>query len=403
MKSTAQRALVWLVAFLAVGCDREVLVPSGLAWDEAMPVAYAMQRRLVTTNNGEDTLTFIDPAGPTGPLWLDTVPVGHSPVDLEGPHHAAVSPDGQFLYLNLSNFVVQGGSGPHGAHGLGTVPGSLGKLSLRTNRLVGSVLVDRSPGDVILSGDGERAYVSHYDLARYRDAASRGLPEVEGFGTVVIVETRGMTVLSSTRVCPTPHGMTLLSDQRTLVVTCTLADQLALVDVSQAAAPRLLTKVDVGPNPSRVGNPAYAPYALRLHPGGLVYVSNNQSGDVRVFDPVTQAMRPDRTVLVSGVAMFGDLDAAGERLYVATQAPDRLVAIALRDASTRGLSLGTTGCLSPHATRVLSPSLLAVVCEGDHRTIAGRVVFVDLDRWQVTSSLPVGLYADALELIPQAM
>ena len=80
--------------------------------------------------------------------------------------------------------MINGGSGPHGAHGTGNVPGNLVKLDARTNRSAAQVLIDRSPGDVILSADGKLAFVSHDDLARLNAQLTRGLPAEQGYSSV---------------------------------------------------------------------------------------------------------------------------------------------------------------------------------------------------------------------------
>ena len=118
----------------SAGCDRPVSLPAGLAWDDPPPATYIAQPRLGVTNNGSDTLAMVSVDSLDSPRLLGTVHVGNNPIELEGPHHLARSPDGQFIYFNLSNYVVNGGSGPHGAHGTGTVPGYLVKLDVRTGR-----------------------------------------------------------------------------------------------------------------------------------------------------------------------------------------------------------------------------------------------------------------------------
>lgn len=39
---------------------------------------------------------------------------------------------------------------------------------------VGEALIDRSPGDVILTAEGKYAFVSHYDLLRLQAALTAG-------------------------------------------------------------------------------------------------------------------------------------------------------------------------------------------------------------------------------------
>ena len=112
---------------------------------------------------------------------------------------------------------------------------------MRTGRPVARVLVDRSPGDVILSRDGRLAFVSHYDLLRFigRDPAR---PET-GYSKIAIVDTATMQLRSLTAVCPTAHGMGLDAAQRLLYITCSLSDELAVLDISDPAAPRLQGRV----------------------------------------------------------------------------------------------------------------------------------------------------------------
>ncbi|MCU1283470.1 MAG: Surface antigen protein, partial [bacterium] len=67
------------------------------------------------------------------------------------------------------------GSGPHGSHGTGTVPGSLFKLDAMTNEKIAEAPVDPTPGDVILSKDGAWAFVSHYDTVKLLSALTSGV------------------------------------------------------------------------------------------------------------------------------------------------------------------------------------------------------------------------------------
>src|SRR5215471_11790392 len=148
------RGLV-LCALVLGGCNQSVSFPANSNWPTAPEPAFVHQARFAITDNLSDELSYVDAVQP---LLLGNVPVGDVPVELEGPHHLAASPDGKYIYYNLSNYVPGTGSGPHGSHGTGMVPGSLVKLDARTNTKVGEVLVDRSPGDVILSADGKFAY-----------------------------------------------------------------------------------------------------------------------------------------------------------------------------------------------------------------------------------------------------
>ena len=395
------RTAASLLLALSLGCERAVEYPPGLSWGDPPRPTYTDQPRLGISNNGDDSLAFVNADAVDAPRLLGTAPVGNNPIELEGPHHLTASPDGQYIYYNLSNYVLNGGSGPHGAHGTGTVPGYLVKLDVRTNRSVAQVLVDRSPGDVIVSGDGKLAFVSHYDLARLSDQLTRALPAEQGYSSLAIVDTAAMRVLAMKPVCPTLHGLGLSPDGARLYVTCSLSDELAVLDVSQPSDPKILTKVKVGPTPGPVGNPSYAPYALSVHRDGSVWISDNQSGDVRVFDPARMQMDPARTVITGGIAMFSDFSEDGKTLFVPRQNDDRIVAVDVATLGRRELPLPGDSCLGAHVVKLLpGGTRLAVICEGDHRVRKGSLVLVDVPGWTVRGKLELGLYPDGVALLP---
>jgi DNA-binding beta-propeller fold protein YncE len=388
-------------SFALVACGGDVVLPPGLAWQSPQRPDYVSQARLASTDNGDDTLAFVTPDSLDAPRVLGFAPVGNNPIELEGPHHLAASPDGRFIYYNLSNYVTNGGSGPHGSHGTGTVPGYMVKLDAATNRPVGQVLIDRSPGDILVSPDGKVVFVSHYDLARLMDQLTRGAPAAEGYSTVVAIDADALQIISATPVCPTTHGMGLSPDGTELYVTCSLSDQLGILDIHDVAHPMVKPLVEVGPMYGPPGQPTYAPYALTVQKNGLVWISDNQSGDVRVYDPIHHVMDPSKTVHVGGVAMFSAFSPDESKLYVPHQGDDQVTEIALPALTTRNLALPKAACQNAHVLRVLAGGQgAAVVCEGDHQTIKGTMVFLDLAAWAVKGYVQLGLFPDGIIYLP---
>ncbi len=400
-----RRQLRFLALFLGA-CSQEVSLSADLSWSSPPAPTYTEQPRLGITNNGEDTLAFVTADTAAAPRLLGKATVGSNPIELEGPHHLASSLDGRFIFLNLSNYVVNGGSGPHGAHGTGTVSGYLLKLDVRQNRPVAKVLVDRSPGDVILSADGKTVYVSHYDLARLNDQLIRQAPPEEGFSKIAIIAADSLELLSMIAVCPTAHGQGLSQDGKRLFVTCTLSDELAVLDVANPSQPALVAKVAVGANPGQLGHPSYAPYALSVHPNGTVWISNNGSKDVRVFDPQALAMDFSKVIPVGGIAMFGDFVSTDQTtLYIPHQGDDRITAIDTKTLQTQELSLPAEACLNAHVLRILpNMSSAVLICEGDHRVRKGTAVFIDLAQFPtpkaVRGFVETGLFSDGVTYLP---
>lgn len=397
------RRLALPLSLALLACDRPVDLPADLGWGAPADVPYAGTQRLAVTNNADDTLSFLTLGPLFGPQALGTAPVGFSPFEPEGPHHVAASPDGRYLYFNLSNAVPAGGGGPHGAHGNGTVPGYLVKLDARTNRPAGQVLVDRNPGDLILSKDGRLAFVSHYDLLRY---ASRNPAQPEtGYSRVAIVATETMQVLALVAACPTTHGMGLSPDEQRLYVTCTQSDELAVLDVSVPAMAKVLRRVPVIPGKDPNQPPTAQPYALKVHPqSGAIWVSNLASYDVRAFDPDNLEAAP-RVVRLDGVAMFSDLSVDGQTLYVplqkTAQVPERLAAVDVATATVRdSVDLDSKLCQAPHVVQRLPDGRgLVVICEGDQRTRPGAALYLSTFPLALTGAVTLGLYPDGVALV----
>ncbi|HEY7953657.1 MAG: hypothetical protein ACHQ17_08110 [Polyangia bacterium] len=403
-----RRSILFFVVAVAAGglagCGGGVqFAPGQGVWSPAVTPAWAHQPRYAITDNRSDELSFVT-VGKAMPQLLGNIPVGDVPVELEGPHHLASSPDGKYIYYNLSNYVPGTGSGPHGSHGTGDVPGSLVKLDAATGAKVGEVLVDRNPGDVILNAAGTLAFVTHYDLLRVQEQLTEGLPAEQGYSDVYIVDTASMTVLSQIAVGPTTHGEGLSPDEKTLYVVCAQSDELAVLDVSDPAHPSVKLKLPVGPSPGALGAPVYGPYALTVDPqDGTAWVSDNNAGDVRVFDPKTMQMDPSKVIPIGGVAMFGAFTGGGATYYVPHQGDDQLTRIDTATLKTTTLPMPDGACLNMHAIHIAPDEQSAVlVCEGDHVTMPGTVVNISLPPFAVTGFVAVGLFPDGAAWLPPA-
>ncbi|MCY1018870.1 YncE family protein [Pyxidicoccus sp. MSG2] len=357
--------------------------------------------RILITNSLDDTLSLIelDTVGTPGFKELARVPVGLNPVELEGPHHTAVAPDGTAYYVGISNYVPGGGSGPHGTHGTGSEDGYCLKLDARDNRLMGSVRVDPNPGDIIVSRDGRTLYQTHFDTLKITEVARRGGKESEMDARLAIIDAATMTRKDMVPVCPAPHAVRLSADERTAYIAC-WSDEVAIVDLT--ATPPTVQRVKVAANTGTAVRPQHEPYALTLSPTtGEAWVSSMSSRQVQVLNPTTKAMDPTRTVTgLRGAPMFGTFTSDGNTLYLPYQAADVLADI---DPATglvrREVDLASAGCLNVHQVTLTPDEKYGlVVCEGDHQG-PGTVHAVDLAAGTVVGTVRVGIFPDSVSIL----
>jgi YVTN family beta-propeller protein len=399
-------AFAAVIAAMALGaCGQAKVIFGAPSWQHDPPPHASLRGRIVTTNNGDDTLSVVDPA--SGSV-VASLPVGLIPVELEGPHHLAVAPDGSRLFFNLSNAVANSGSGPHGTHGTGTVPGLLMRMRTADATVDASVQVDPNPGEVALSPDGTRVYVTHYDLRAWLRGALAGDLR-KGDSNLVVVDAERMQVLHRVPICPAAHGVRVSDDGRQVFAVCG-PDEIAVVDVSGEP---VVTRVPL-PGLSEQPTCAACPYGLGVAPDGSVWVSTlgpqsgvNGGGTLQVYDPKTEGFRAAWTRAFGGRALFAafhgtsesyvawvpEQGAAGDRLHVYD-----VTAGAMTEREV--IDLPRADCINAHMLEISGDGLRGwLICEGDH-VGPGTFVTLDLTGASPPFSTPVGVFPDGLALVP---
>jgi DNA-binding beta-propeller fold protein YncE len=388
-------------------------VDADAVWRDGAPPVDAGrpgERRLIVTNNLDDTVSVVSwerlVAGGEG-AEVARFPVGLVPLEREGPHHVAVTPDGRTAFVAISNFVPGGGSGPHGAHGTGTADGRALRIDLTTLRTVGATRVDRNPGDIRLSPDGGVLVVSHFDQLRIVDAANRGVfagDEVDA--RLALLDPQTLERRRLLPLCPAPHGLAFTGDGRRIVSSC-LSDEAAVVDVDAAltGADDAVRRVTLLDEPGTAASPRCGPYAVTMSPDdATAWISCYSSGDLIAVDVATATRGP--SLALPGLAVFGDVSDAGDRLAITTQDTDGVVLFDI--GADNGLTLTSfipltpDVCPLPHTALFLDDDAhLALVCEGDKRG-PGRVVALDVGGGAVLGGVTVGLFPDdlALQVVP---
>lgn len=391
--TTRARALGFIVAVTAIGCTEDL--PSEATWKRGYariergegPTGYI-------TNNGEDTVSVIR---------LRTleevarIPVGLDIVSDEAPHHLVVDPEGGYLFVGLSNVLPSGGQGVHAIHGGGAIDSFVERRDLDTLAPVDFVRVSSNLGDVLFAPSSRRVVTTHFDLKRAQDAQTNGSGPEEAWADLVVVNADTMTRESSVKVGVAPHGAVFTEDARRVFVACYGDDRIAVVDLDDTGRATIAERVPVGDQASELVPPRYGPYALALHPGGKrVFIGSTDSKDVRAIDTESLAME-SAIASVDGAAFFGAFSEDGSRYYVPTQGADSLAVV---DTATMTVIDSrfwrTSECIAPHlVVRVDGEPNLFVLCEGDHES-PGTLLAVDPETLEITRTLEVGVYPDAL-------
>ncbi len=144
--------------------------------------------------------------------------VGLNPVEPDGPHGLAVSPDGRHYYVST-------------AHGLPF--GWLWKLETATGQVVGRVELDLFPASLQVSPDGHYVYVANFNLHGEMVPSS-----------VSIVATAEMLEVARPETCTMPHGSRFNRAGTRHYSTCMMDEALVEIDATTFAVARhfLLTK-----------------------------------------------------------------------------------------------------------------------------------------------------------------
>jgi YVTN family beta-propeller protein len=178
----------------------------------AVAQAPAFNYKLGVVSESGDIVTWIQP-GPNS-LKVDRVaPVGIMPADIDGPHNIFVSPDQQFYYISIAH---------------GTPYGSLWKMAVNGDTLVGRAQVELFPTTVATTPDGELAFVANSDFHGDR-------PRVN---FVSVVHTPTMTNVTNLLACDMPHGIKPNHAGSLVYVSCMHSDELLEVDVAELAIRR---------------------------------------------------------------------------------------------------------------------------------------------------------------------
>lgn len=310
-------------------------------------------------------------------------PVGSIPVEIDGPHGVAVSPDGQFVYVTL---------------GHGTPNGSLVKIDTRTNQVAGRTPLGLFPATVAVTPNGEYGFVSNFNLHGDHVPSSISMVHLPSMAEVARVET-----------CVMPHGSRVEPGGRRHYSVCMMDEVVVELDAATGARLRdfSVARGREGPvtpgadGSAGHGEPGCSPTWVEPSADGrTVFVTCNRAAEVIEID-------------VDGWRIARRFQ-TGESPYNLAVTPDgRLLLVSLRNrtdtaleifdlASGRRVGRVPLSTTLAHGIAVTDDSRYAFVTVEGVGSEPGKVDVVDLRAFRLVSSVGVGQQATGVAVVPSA-
>jgi len=379
-----------LAVLLLIGCSseeprRDDVPYKGDAWPESRPTySIAKESLAIVSNNLSDTITLVDLAKNTS---VATVAVDLDPVAVDGPHHAVVDPSGEFIYTPFAYPREGLVSGPHAEHGASQVPGILVKIRTKDLLRVGTLTIENNPGDAVMTPDGSRVIVSHFDLLRAIEGLKARKPLAELRAPIVIVDPATMSRVAAPAPCVASHGMAVSADSKTLYLACYGEDAIGIVDI---ANPNNVELVPLGAALSMPPDVTFGPYFVTVA-GTSLLVSETEGKSIRLIDLASKRTTV-RTPLDG--AVFGPTATKSGGFIVPVQSPDKLVLVDAALAVQKIRPFTGDECIKPHQVARHGDRFL-LVCEGDHIK-PGKLLEIDPATLETIRSFDVGVYPDVI-------
>jgi len=320
---------------------------------------------------------------------LASVPVGRSPVDIDGPRHLALDPENGLGYVALS-YPFANVSAHALSLGATQRSGYVQALNLLDLSIAGELRVDPSAADAAFSPSTGQLAVVHADgfraLQSDVEARRANLVLVDPADSIA----KGSAVPNRLSLCAVPSTVAFDGAGTRIFVSCTGEDSIAVVDGASGAV--------LSREPS--GAPGVnQPYALVSDPArDRLLVSNRVSFSVGVFDLADAPNLLATTARISGVPMFATL-ISDDTLAVPFQSPN---GAALFDVSSGEklleIQYPDADCTNPSELTFSRDSRLHLVCEGDHYR-PGAVVELDPSTLEIIASVPVDLYPERMSIL----
>lgn len=324
------------------------------------PAAPTFGYRLYVVSESGDIVTQLGWDGATL-TTLKTVPVGVMPADIDGPHNVTVSPDGRFYYVTVAH---------------GTPYGSLWKMAMDGDTLLGRAPVELFPTTISVTPDGELAFVANSDF--YGDHPRTNL--------VSVIYTPQMTPLTNIAACDMPHGVKVNHAGTLVYISCMNSDEVLEIDrQSLAIARRHRTGGAAGCMPTFV---SLSPDDKRL------YVACNHANTLQVLDAATLALVKE---IPTGTGAYNVEPSPDGRWVMVTNKKAQSVSVIAADSLVEVARIATTKKI-PHGIAWSPDGRYAFVSQESIGVDPGAVDVIDLTTRTRVATVPVPLQPTGITL-----
>ena len=314
--------------------------------------------------------------GPHGFQEEHETHIGLLPVDINGPHGIAVSPDKQFVYVSV---------------GHGRPDGSAWKLKAGTEEVLKYTALGLFPATADISKDGEFLYVANANF--HGDMVP---------SSISVVATGAMLEVKRITTCTMPHGSRLSPDGTRHYSACMMDDMLAEIDTQKFAVSRYFM-LSVGKemgierapqSQMKMADLTCVPtWAQPSNDGSEIYVACNKSNDIVVVDTASWKM-VKRFPAANGVY---NLAMTKDGRLIATNKRDQSVSI-FDPKSGKELVRLPTKRKVVHGAVVTPDNRYAFISVEGIGSDPGTVEVIDLDRLKTVATLDVPTQAAGIDI-----
>lgn len=313
---------------------------------------------------------------------VKVVPVGIMPSDIDGPHNVTVSPDGRYWYVTIAH---------------GTPFGSLWKMAVDGDTLVGRAPVEMFPTTISVTPDGELAFVANSDF--YGDHPRTNV--------VSVIYTPQMVPLATLPVCDMPHGVKVNHAGTRVYVSCMNSDEILEIDRARLAIARRhrtgAGMLPAMPMPAGHGgaqgtalHDACSPTFVSVSPDDhRLYVACNHSNELMVLDAATLDLI---TSVPTGHGAYNVEPSPDGRWVIVTNKKDQSVSL-IEAATLVELARIPTTKPFPHGVAYAPDGRFAFVSQESKGVNPGAVDVIDLVRKTSVASIDVPLQPTGITVL----